>query len=87
MQSAHESGLADHVLPEENSSALYAVHDVESRVREELSALFASAVAFADFCTFLTSSKVSDQAAQLASLAEALYEETTAELERSRPRG
>ena len=63
------------------------VHGGESRVQQELSGQFESALAFADFCTFLTSNRVSQQAGQLAGLAQALYEETTAELRRSRHRG
>jgi hypothetical protein len=84
---AHESGLADRVLQNGNKVALQSVPGVEARVHQELSDLFASAVAFADFCRFLTSGGVSDQAEQLASLAEALHEDTAAELRRSRPRG
>ena len=88
MESArHKTGLADRVRPQGMGASSYSAQGVESRVHLELSGQFASAIAFADFCTFLTSNTVSDQAEQLASLAEALYEETTAELRRSRPRG
>ena len=87
MQSARfESGLVDRVLPGGDDNPLHSVHGVESRVHLELSSLFGSAVAFADFCTFLTSGRVSPQAAQLAGLAEALHEQTIAELRRNRPR-
>ena len=77
----HESGLADRPSP------WYAVPGVESRVQDELAAQLDTAVAFADFCTFLTSGRVSDQADQLIRLAQILYAETTEDLTRSRSRG
>jgi hypothetical protein len=86
MESAHQqSGLPDHVLS--RGDWLRSVHGGESRVQRELSGQFESALAFADFCTFLTSHRVSQRAGQLAGLAQALYEETIAELRRSGPRG
>ena len=77
----HEPGLADRPCP------LYAVPSVESRIQEELAAQLDTAVAFADFCTFLTSGRVSDQADQLIRLAQILYAETTESLSGSRSRG
>ena len=77
----HESGLADRPSP------LYAVTGVESRVQDELAVQLDNAVAFADFCTFLTSGRVSDQADQMIRLAQILYAETTEGLSRSRSRG
>jgi hypothetical protein len=65
---------------------LHAVPFVEARLEEELADQFQSAVAFADFCAFLTSHRVSDQAGQLVELAHLLYAETTADLQRTRPR-
>ena len=81
----HELGLADR-----GSLAGYPLHsvpDVESRVQQELSDLFDAAVSFADLCTFLTSTRASDQAEHLVDLARALYDETTADLSRSKPHG
>jgi hypothetical protein len=77
----HESGLADRTTP------LYVVPGVESRVKDELAAQLDTALAFADFCTFLTSGRVSDQADKLIRMAQILYAETTEDLTRSRPRG
>jgi hypothetical protein len=56
-------------------------------VQQELSEQFEFTLAFADFCTFLTSNRVRQRAGQLTGLAQALYEETTAELRRSGSRG
>jgi hypothetical protein len=77
----HESGLADRPTP------LYVVAGVESRLQDELAAQLDTAVAFADFCTFLTSGRVSDQAERLVQMAQILYAETTEDLTRSRPGG
>jgi hypothetical protein len=86
MESAqHELGLADRASPA--GYPLYSVQGVESRVQQELSDQFDAVVAFADFCSFLTSTRASDQADQLVELARALYDETAADLSRSRPRG
>jgi hypothetical protein len=60
---------------------------VESQVQQELATQLDTAVAFADFCTFLTAGRLSHQAAHLVELAQALYADTTADLARSRPRG
>jgi len=77
----HASGLADRVTP------LQVVAGVESRVQDELAAQLDTAVAFADFCTFLTSGRVCDQADELIRMAQVLFAETTEDLRRSRPRG
>jgi len=66
---------------------LYAVPGVESRLQRELEEQLESVVAFADFCTFLTSNRVSERAEQLLDLARSLHAETTDDLQRSRPRG
>jgi hypothetical protein len=88
MESApHEPGRADRVHPKGNGNLLASVPGEESRVHLELAGQFGSVFEFADFCRFLTSDRVGDQAGQLASFAQALYEETTADLRRSRPRG
>ena len=81
----HEPPLAGH--PVARSQPLYAVSRVDARVRHELYGQFDSAIAFADFCTFLTSGRLSDQAGQLVSLAEELLAETSKDLRRSRPCG
>ena len=77
----HEAGLYDRPSP------LYAVPRVESRVQDELAAQLDTAVAFADFCTFLTSGRVSDKADELIRLAQILYAETTEGLPQGRSRG
>ena len=83
MEAAHpESRPAD-----DRPSPLSAVPGVEHRVQDELAAQLDTAVAFADFCTFLTWGRVSDQADQLIRLAQILYAETTEDLTRSRSRG
>lgn len=66
---------------------LHSIPDVESRFQQELNDLFDAALSFADFCIFLTSTRASDQAAHLVELARALYDETSADLSRSKPRG
>ena len=81
---ARECDLDDGVPP--RGSPLYSVRGGESRVHQELSVQLDSTLAFADFCMFLTSNRVSQQAGQLVSLAQALYEEAVAEQRRSRPR-
>jgi hypothetical protein len=78
MEAAHHQPDAEH------SPSLYVVPGIECRVQDELAAQFDTAVAFADFCTFLTSGRVGDQADQLIKLSQFLLAETTAELERRR---
>ena len=73
--------------PATRSQPLYSVTGVDARVRQELTSQYESAVAFADFCTFLTSGRLSDQAGQLVSLAQELFSETNEDLQGSRPRG
>ena len=86
MESApQELGPAERALSP--GHPLYAVPGVESRVQQELADQFDAVVAFADFCTFLTSTRASHHADQLVDLARALYDETVADLSRSRPRG
>lgn len=84
MEAAREEpSLAGH--PVARSQPLYAVSRVDVGVRQELDGLFDSAIAFADFCTFLTSGRLSDQAGQLVSVAQELLAETCGDLQRSRP--
>jgi hypothetical protein len=78
---AQETGLADRVVPRGTRAALYPVPGVQSRVYRELSGQLASVVEFADFCAFLTS-RVDHRAEHLVTLAEALYEQTVAEMRR-----
>jgi hypothetical protein len=66
---------------------LYAVSRVDAGVQQELYGQFDSAIALADFCTFLTSGRLSDQAGLLVSVAEELLAETCKDLQRSRPCG
>lgn len=81
MQAAHHAcGLAD------PTSTLCAVPGVEARVQDELTAQLDTAVAFADFCAFLTSGRVSSQADQPIRLAQILYAEATEDLTRSTSR-
>lgn len=85
MAAAHrEAGLPEDLPP--RGQTLYSVQDVEEGVQQDLSRQFETALAFADFCTFVTSGRVSGQSAQLVSLAEALYTETLEDLRRSGPR-
>jgi hypothetical protein len=67
------------------SQPLYAVSRVDACVQRELYGQFDSAIAFADFCTFLTSGRLSDQARQLVSVAEQLLAETCQDLQSARP--
>lgn len=86
MESAqHELALAEHASPA--GLPLYAVRCVESRAQQELSVQLDAVVEFADLCAFLTSTRVSDKAAQLVDLARSLYDVTVADLSRSKPRG
>jgi hypothetical protein len=79
-----EQGVARRSLPA--GHPLHAVPFVETRLEEELADQFQSTIAFADFCSFLTAHRVSDQAQQLVDLAHLLYAETSADLQRTRPR-
>ena len=71
--------------PVARSQTLYAVSRVDARVRQELTSRYEAAIAFADYCRFLTSGRLSDQARQLVSLAEELLAETSEDLQQSRP--
>ena len=82
MEAVPEARLAEHP-----AATLYAVKGVDARVRQELSGQFEAAVAFADYCTFLTAGRLGGEASQLVSLAQELFAETSADLQRSRPRG
>ncbi len=73
--------------PVAESQPLYAVTRVGVGAQRELHSLFDSAVAFGDFCTFLTSGRLSGKAEQLVSLAEELLAETCEDLRRSKPYG
>jgi hypothetical protein len=77
-----EPPLTSH--PVVRGQPLYAVSRVDVGVQRELDGQFDSAIAFADFCTFLTSGRLSDQAAQLVSVAQELLAETRKDLQRSR---
>ena len=79
---AYETGLVD---APPTSTRLYSVPETKPTVHQELATQLDSAVEFADFCAFLTQDRVADRAEQLASLAQALYEETVEELRRSGP--
>lgn len=65
--------------------AWYAPQRTKSRVQQELSEQVDSAVAFADFCTFLTAGKTDVRAARLVSAAQALYDQTVEDLSRGGP--
>jgi hypothetical protein len=78
-----EGGLADRVLHHRTTGSTGRGRGPQ--VEQELSAQLDTVHEMADFCTYLTSDRVSPQARQLVDLAHALYEETTAELRRSRP--
>lgn len=80
----HDTDMAHGPPP--SGRPLYAVGQVESRLQQDLSGQLESAVAFADFCTFLTSGKSTASAARLVSAAQVLYDETVEDLARSRPR-
>lgn len=71
-----EAAQAQHDYAIPDRTRLHVLPDGDSRVQSELAGQLDTAVAFADFCTFLTAGKVSDQADQLVSLAQALYVET-----------
>lgn len=53
---------------------------LSSKVRQELHCEFESAVAFADYCSYLTAGLCRERAAELIQIAEALMTETTAAL-------
>ena len=78
-----EPALTGH--PVARSQPLRGVSKVDAGVRQELYGQFDSAIALADFCTFLTSGRLSDQAGQLVSVAQELLAETCKDLQRSRP--
>jgi len=77
-----EPPLAGHFVA--RSQTLYTASKVDARVRQELTGQYETAVAFADFCTFLTMGRLSDQARQLVSLAEELLAETSENLQQSK---
>ena len=57
-------------------NVLYPVRGVPAIVQAELRLQLETAVAFADYCVFLTAGAGSDQAAHIVDRAEALYVET-----------
>jgi hypothetical protein len=66
----------------------FPVHGLDPRLQQELTDLFESVMAFADFCTYLTTGRVGgDLAGRLVALAQALYSETTEDLQRGVGRG
>ena len=67
------------------SHRLYAVPRVEARVHQELDAQLDAALAFADFCNFLTAGRMRADADELVALAQALHAGTSEDLSRSRP--
>jgi hypothetical protein len=73
--------------PVARSQALCVVSRVDAGIQRELYGQFDAAIAFADFCTFLTSGRLSVQAGQLVSVAQELLAETCKDLQRSRPGG
>ena len=83
MEPAYEAGLVDSAP---RSTRLYSVQETQPTVHQELAAQLDSVVEFADFCAFLTDNRSGDRAEQLASLAQALYEETVEDLRRSASR-
>ena len=56
-------------------NVLYPVHGVPALVQAELRLQLETAVAFADYCVFLTAGAGSDQAAHIVDRADALYVE------------
>ena len=56
---------------------------VAARFAQELECQLDATVAFADYCAFLTGYRRRGQAAQLAALAQALYDATLADLRRA----
>jgi hypothetical protein len=59
-----------------DKDVLYPVRGVPTMVQAELRSQLETAVAFADYCAFLTAGAGSDQAAHIVDRAEALYVET-----------
>jgi predicted GTPase len=64
------------------SSLLYPVRGVSATIQEELRSQLEAAMAFADYCVFLTDGAEGAQAARLADGAEALYDATMDALRR-----
>ena len=66
----------------------FPAHGLDPRLQQELTDQFESVMAFADLCTYLTTGRVGgDLAGRLVALAQALYSETTEDLQRGVDRG
>jgi hypothetical protein len=76
----HDPDAVKRSLPD--AGPVLSAHVLGPPVEQELAQQFESVLEFADACTYLTHGGVKDRASRLVDVAQALYSETTGDLQR-----